>query len=126
LSLWRFSSLPSFFTPQKAYAVDKGQDLPNQKCQRNNANGSTTTGQCSSVCKDLEVSTTKDVDSGLRTCQQKAVRASQWGLLAVTGNPNLFLRYNNQDEVQACLLTKETEMECHHVNVREVKAKPSE
>jgi hypothetical protein len=39
----------TFFTPQKAYAEDKGQDLPNQKCQRNNTDGTTTTGQCSNV-----------------------------------------------------------------------------
>jgi hypothetical protein len=116
--------LAATLIPQRAYGVDKGQDLPNQKCQRNNTDESTTTGQCASVCKDLEVSTTKDVDSGLRTCQQKATRTSQWVLVAVTGNSSiLFLRYNNKGEVQACAMPKENEIECRHINIREAKTK---
>jgi hypothetical protein len=55
--------------PLNAFAPEKGQDRPDEKCQRNNKNGSTTTGQCSSVCKDLDVGG-KDVNSGYRTCKE--------------------------------------------------------
>jgi hypothetical protein len=114
-----------FITPLTAFADKKGQDYPNEKCQRNNTDGSTTTGQCSNVCKDLTVSTTKDVDSGLRTCDQAARSAGGWGIVAVVGNPSmLFVRYNEDGEVQACAPTsKPDEIECRHVTIREAKRK---
>lgn len=49
--------------------AETGEKYPNEQCQRNNKNGSITKGQCSSVCKDLEVGK-KDVDTGLRTCSE--------------------------------------------------------
>jgi hypothetical protein len=60
--------------PQTASA-EKGQDLKDTKCQRNKADGSSTTGPCEEVCKDLEVSTHKDVDTGLRTCKESSIIA---------------------------------------------------
>jgi len=114
----------AFVTPQTASAETKGQDLPGTKCQRNNKDGSTTTGQCSSVCKDLVVSDTKDVDSGLRTCEE-AKAVSGWGIVAITGHPSVqFVRYNAGGEVQACRLgAKSDELECHRVRVRVLEAK---
>jgi hypothetical protein len=119
-----FSGL-AFVTPQTASADTKGQDLPGTKCQRNNKDGSTTTGQCSSVCKDLVVSDAKDPDSGLRTCEEKATVVSGWGIVAITGHSSVqFLRYNEGGEVQACKLgAKADEVECHRVRVRVLEAK---
>jgi hypothetical protein len=113
-----------FVTPQRASAETKGQDLPGEKCQRNNKDGTTTTGQCSNVCKDLVVSGTKDVDSGLKTCKE-ARTAGGWGLVPVTGNPSiLFMRYNKNGDVQSCGPTsKPDEIECRPVTIREAKSK---
>ena len=110
-------------TPTTAVADQKkGQDYPDEKCQRNNKDGTMTIGQCSNVCKDLDVSTTKDVDTGYRTCKQ-ARTVGQWNLVAVTGNPSmLFLRYNDEGEVQGCTMTsKRNEIECRDLTIREAK-----
>ena len=111
----------TFVNPPTASADKKGQDMPaDAECQRNNTDGTTTNGKCSSVCKDLTVSTTKDVDSGKYTCKQAARVGSGWGLVAVTGNAGVhFLRYNAGGDVQACALNdKADELQCHPVTIR--------
>ncbi|MGH9747603.1 MAG: hypothetical protein ACRD59_16025 [Candidatus Acidiferrales bacterium] len=116
----------TFVTPRPAFADKKGQDYPDDKCQRNNTDKTTASGPCSSVCKDLTVSTTKDVNSGLKTCKQAATRvgAAGWGLVPVTGNSGVsFLRYNAQGDVQACALTAKADLECRPIAVRMVEAK---
>jgi hypothetical protein len=55
-----------------AFAEEKtGQDYPNEKCELIKKDGSSTTGQCSNVCKDLEVGKKDDAGSGLRTCKEQ-------------------------------------------------------
>ena len=109
--------------PQNAFAEKKGQDFPDQKCQRNNKDGSITTGQCSSVCKDLDVSTTKDVDTGYRTCKE-ARTIGGWGVVSLTHPSVQLLRYNDSGEVQACSLTSRgDEMVCHPVTIKQGQAK---
>ena len=117
--------LATLIAAQPAFAEPKtGKDYPNEKCDRKNKDDTTTTGQCSNVCKDLEVSTTKDVDTGHRTCTAKRTAAS-WGLTAATGNPSVaFWRYNSEGEVQACGTTANPNvLECRPVTIREVEAK---
>ena len=115
----------SLLAPRTTYAATKtGSDFPNQKCDRKETNGSTTTGQCSSVCKGLDVSTTKDVNTGNRTCQAARVAVGTWGVVAVTGNSSMqFLRFNDKGDFQACALTsKPDEIECRPMTIREVPA----
>lgn len=54
----------------------QGGDYPNEKCQRNEKNGTMTTGQCTSVCQGLDIKPTRDVNTGLRQCDAKAERLS--------------------------------------------------
>ena len=132
----RLKAVPSFgaailcatilITPRTAFAEPKtGKDYPNEKCDRQNKDGTTTTGQCSNVCKDLEVSTVKDVNTGHRTCKEKARIVADWGLVVATGNPSVvFWRYNSAGEVQACGPTSTPdELECRPVTIRQVEAK---
>ena len=103
-------------------AEKTGGDYPNEKCDRNNKDGTTTTGQCSNVCKDLTVSGTKDVNTGHRTCTA-ARTVTGWGIaVPTTANPSvLFYRYNLTGEVQACVATsKPDELECRDVTIRMV------
>jgi hypothetical protein len=106
------------FTP---LAADQktGKDYPNEKCERKETNGSSTYGQCASVCKDLDVSTTKDVNSGYRTCKAKARTLNNWTLVSASGNSNLaFWRFQPGGEVQACSTTASAaEVECHPVKI---------
>jgi hypothetical protein len=59
----------------------KGGDLPNETCLRRNTNGTTTTGPCNVVCKDLtlyEPNTDAEVDavsSNGGVCNQAIKRA---------------------------------------------------
>lgn len=107
------------FLPSIAVAEKKGQDYPNEKCDRKETNGSITVGQCDSVCKDLPVSTTKDVDTGHRTCKAKA-RFGNWTLVPALGNSKVaFYRYEPGGEVQACSTTsKPEELECQKIIIR--------
>ncbi len=58
----------AFIYPLNAFA-DKGEEYPNEKCQLNKKDGSFTTGQCSVVCKGLDVGK-RDVNTGYRTCNE--------------------------------------------------------
>jgi hypothetical protein len=106
-------------TPLAAFDQKTGKDFPNEKCERKETNGSSTYGQCTSVCKDLDVSTTKDVNSGYRTCKAKARAGKNWTLVSATGNSSLaFWRFEPGGEVQACSTTSSAaEIECHPVKI---------
>jgi hypothetical protein len=116
-------------TSTKVMAEKKGQDYPGEKCDRTNKDGTTTTGQCSSVCKDLDVDPVKDVNTGHRTCKQAFVMPGG-GLVPVTGHPSIqFLRYNDLGQVQACSLTPKLgvdELLCRDITVREVEGKSAQ
>src|SRR4051812_35930641 len=88
-----------FIAPQVEFAAKQGQDLPGQKCDLNKKDGTSKTGQCSTVCKDLDVSDAKDVNTGHRTCKEKARAVATWGLVPIAGNPSVqFLRFNDTGE----------------------------
>jgi hypothetical protein len=116
----------TLLTPRPAGGAppQQGGDLPGQSCQRNNKDGSITTGLCSNVCKNLDVSTTKDVNTGKRTCTEALSVPTRWGLVAVSGSSlTRLLRFSDTGEVQTCTLTKADEMQCYNVTIREVNTK---
>jgi hypothetical protein len=53
-------------TETAAFVTVKGQDVADKKCERVEANGSSTFGKCGSVCKDREV--TRDVPNNRYVC----------------------------------------------------------
>jgi hypothetical protein len=57
-----------------AYVTVKGQDVADKKCERVEANGSSTFGKCGSVCKDKEV--TRDVPNNRYVCKAARTRPS--------------------------------------------------
>jgi hypothetical protein len=110
----------------KAFAErNTGGDYPNEKCQRNNKDGTVTIGQCSNVCSGLVVNG-RDVNSGLRTCSAARLLPG-WNLIPGGGNTSVaFWRYNSTGELQACGSGSNVdEIECRPVTIHEVKTSTS-